>query len=318
MIKRIEKEIRQLGRERGADRLFVLTDSNVVPLISNFLPDCPRLAVDAGEESKSLDGAVKVWNFLEREGALRRSALVNVGGGMVSDLGGFAASAFKRGIGTINVPTTLLAAVDAAIGGKTGVNFRGLKNEIGSFHLPWGVFPLTSLFRFLPENEWLSGVGEAIKTGLLHSRELFDLATSEDFIIGRDAAVVEKVVALCQDFKMRIVAQDFKDRGVRRILNLGHTAGHALEALRMGNGDPIPHGVAVAHGLRFALERSVAETGFPAQILAEYETVLSRYFPALNLDVEDLREMERLMRRDKKNCTAGQISWVLLRDIGRV
>lgn len=313
----MEAEVRRLCEEHGADRIFVLTDSNVHPLTANFLPNCPRLVVAAGEDSKSLKGVEMVWDFLSSERALRRSALVNVGGGMVCDLGGFAASTFKRGIGCVNVPTTLLAAVDAAIGGKTGVNFRGLKNEIGTFALPWGVFPLTSLFPYLPEAEWLSGVGEAIKTGLLVSERLFALTTSEDFILRRSPEAVEEVVKACAEFKMQVVDEDLLESGSRKILNLGHTAGHAIESLMLMKGTPVPHGVAVAHGLRVALDRSVKEAGFPQDMVDRYEAVLNRFFPPVTLAEEDRKELERLMAHDKKITVAGRPAWVLLKDIGQ-
>ena len=313
----IHRDVTRLAAERNADRLFILTDSNVAPLIEGLFPDCPQLTVEAGEGSKSVEGAAEVWRFLMDGGAVRRSILVNVGGGMVSDLGGFAAATFKRGIGCINVPTTLLAAVDAAIGGKTGINFGGLKNEVGVFAMPLGVFPLTSLFRFLPESEWLSGVGEAIKTGLLDSEELFALATSEAFIRREDPNLVDEVVERCAAFKSRIVAEDFREGGKRKILNLGHTAGHAIEAWKMANGCEMPHGIAVAHGLRFALERSCEEAGCDPSLLHRYEEILDKYCPPLNMTDSQLADAWKYMAHDKKNTVAGTPSWVLLRSPGQ-
>ena len=313
----IESKIRSLADSRKAGGIFVLTDANVLHLIDDFLPEVPRLVMEPGEGSKSLDGAVRVWNFLEEGKARRNSLLVNVGGGMVSDLGGFAASVFKRGMGCVNIPTTLLAAVDAAIGGKTGINFNGLKNELGAFSMPLAVYPLTSLFYSLPEEEWLSGVGEAIKTAMLDSRELFDLATSEAFIVKREPGVVAMVVERCAAFKQRIVEEDFKERGLRKILNLGHTAGHAVESLKMEQGTPIPHGVAVAHGIRFALERSRLLPDADPGLLGEYKKILEKFFPPLDLSEKDMKRMEQLMAHDKKNTKAGVTAWVLLPEIGR-
>lgn len=313
----IENKIAALSGARGADKVFVLTDSGVEPLLGSFLNDAPRLVIEAGEGSKSLEGAAKVWRFLVDGGALRRSVLVNVGGGMVSDLGGFASATFKRGIGCINCPTTLLAAVDAAIGGKTGINFAGLKNEIGAFALPWAVFPLTSLFPSLPEEEWLSGAGEAIKTGLLDSEEFFQLATSEDFLIRRCPEVVDEVVRRCAEFKSRIVEADLREGGLRKILNLGHTAGHAIESWRMAQGKPVPHGIAVAHGLRLALERSRYEAGLAAEVVERYKEILEKYFPPLEMTPGEWAEASGLMTHDKKNVVAGQPAWVLLRAIGQ-
>ena len=315
-FREVEEKLERICRESGADRMFVLTDSNVDLLTKDFMNGCPRLIVEAGEGTKSIEGALKVWHFLEDKGAVRRSMLVNLGGGMVSDLGGFAASTFKRGIKCINVPTTLLAAVDAAIGGKTGINFAGLKNEIGTFSMPVAVMPLVSLFSSLSKDEWLSGVGEAIKTGLLDSEELFELATSEAFVIDRDPAVVMEVVDRCALFKQRIVERDFREGNLRKILNLGHTAGHAIESMRMEQGKPVPHGIAVAHGISFALDRSRKLPDADLSLMERYRKVLEKYFPALELTESDIAMMDQLMKHDKKNVSEGRPAWVLLRRIG--
>lgn len=315
-LKSIEERVLSLCRMQNADKVFVLTDSNVDRLTQAFLPDACRLVVEAGEGSKSITGAEKVWRFLEDNRALRRSLMVNVGGGMVSDLGGFAASTFKRGIRFVNLPTTLLAAVDASIGGKTGVNFMGLKNEIGSFAMPLAVLPLTSLFDTLPDEEWLSGVGEAVKTALLDGEDLYRLATSRDFIEKRSPTVVEEVVRRCAAFKSKVVEEDFKENGRRKILNLGHTAGHAVEALRMRQGKYIPHGIAVAYGLLEALKMSVEREGFEPRLAAGYEEILKKYFPPLHLSREERELMKEFMGRDKKNTKEGEVAWVLLRRIG--
>lgn len=315
-LREVEARIEALCRDGGKDRRFVVTDTNVAPLVEGFLADAPRIVVEAGESHKSIESAARIWQFLVDGGALRNSVVVNVGGGMVSDLGGFAAATFMRGIGYINVPTTLLAAVDASVGGKTGVNFAGLKNEVGAFALPMAVFPLLSLFDSLPEDEWLSGVGEALKTGLLDSEELFRLASSEDFIVRREPSVVEKVVSRCIAFKESVVERDFREGGLRKILNLGHTAGHAIESLMLSRGCPVPHGVAVAYGLETALEKSVTEAGLDPSVLEDYRTVLRRYFPPLSLPESASTDLEALMARDKKNRKFGNPAWVLLRSIG--
>lgn len=315
-IKRAEQAVMSAVKSRNADKFFILTDSTVNALTYGLFPGVSRLVVEPGESSKSLEGATKVWNFLEDSGALRRSVLVNIGGGMISDLGGFAASTFKRGIGCINLPTTLLAAVDAAIGGKTGINFNGLKNEIGTFSLPLAVMPLTSLFGNLPEEEWLSGVGEVIKTALLESQELYEMATSEAFIIERKPELVEEVVNRCAAFKQSVVERDFREGGLRRILNLGHTAGHAFESLAMARGYHLPHGIAVAHGLKITLEKSVMEAGLNPGVLNNYLDVLSKFFPPLSLSRDDFNELENFMAHDKKNSVIGKPEWVLLHAIG--
>lgn len=316
-MEEVERSISTLCKLHKADRIFVLTDTGVAPLITGFLKGAPVLVVESGEGSKTLAGAERVWRFLEEEGAVRRSVLVNVGGGMVTDLGGFAAATFKRGIGCINVPTTLLGAIDAAIGGKTGINFVGLKNEIGVFSLPIGVFPLTGLFRYLPEEEWLSGVGEALKTALLDSEELLDLVSSDAFIKEREQEVTDEVVSRCAAYKESIVSADFREGGRRKVLNLGHTMGHAIEAWSMARGEAIPHGIAVAHGLCFALRRSVEKVGLSPETAERYEKIIEKYFPPLKMDGHDIREAEAYTARDKKNNEVGRPAWVLLEGIGR-
>lgn len=308
--------IDDLCRHHDVSGVFVLTDSNVHKLTSGVLPGAPRLVVEAGEGSKCIAVAEMVWRFLIEGKALRRSLLVNLGGGMITDLGGFAAATFKRGMPFVNLPTTLLASVDAALGGKTGVNFEGLKNEVGVFAEPLGVYPLVSLFSSLPEEEWLSGVGEAVKTGLLDSEELFELTTSKEFIVQRELETVRRVVERCAAFKKRIVDRDFREKGLRRILNLGHTAGHAIEELKMSRGEYLPHGIAVAHGLREALCKSRDELGFPANVVEKYERILRRYFPPLEMSEKDWDEVMAYMAHDKKNREVGKTSWVLLENIG--
>lgn len=313
----IEEKIKALCSSVDARGIYVLTDSNVDLLTREFLPDLPRLAVEAGEENKSLEGARQVWNFLEGSNAVRKSVLINLGGGMVSDLGGFAASTYKRGIQCINLPTTLLAAVDAAIGGKTGINYAGLKNEIGTFHMPLAVIPVTSLFQYLPKQEWLSGAGEAIKTALLDSESLFNLATSDAFLKRRDQQTVDEVVRRCANFKERIVSQDFREGGLRKILNLGHTAGHAIESWSLAKGKPIPHGVAVAYGLLETLNRSRHLPDADPSLWERVERVIKDYFPVYHFSAEDRAEIEEYMCHDKKCTVAGTPQWILLPAISR-
>lgn len=315
-FRHVRESVEALCRECGADRFFLLTDSNVAGLTGSLFPSVPRLVVEAGEGSKSLDGAAQVWKFLTDGGALRRSLLVNLGGGMVSDLGGFAAASFKRGIRYVNLPTTLLAAVDASVGGKTGINFGGLKNQIGAFARPLAVIPLTSLFGSLSESEWLSGVGEALKTGLLCGEDLFELASSREFVVERRPDVVEAVVRACVEFKESVVAEDYREGGRRRILNLGHTFGHAVEEWHLSRGRYIPHGIAVAYGLEAALRKSVELAGLNPVVLERYEAIVRRWFPPLLMSEEELEEARQFMAFDKKNERSGTPSWVLLRDFG--
>ena len=310
-----QEEVRRLAEKAGADSLYVVTDSHVAALTEGFLQDTPRIIIEAGEENKSIASAEMIWAFLSDHGATRRSMIVNIGGGMVTDLGGFAAATFKRGIGYVNLATTLLGAVDASVGGKTGVNFNGLKNEIGAFRLPVATLALTDLFSTLTREEWLSGCGEVLKTAILYGEKLYRLAISEAFIVRRESEVVREVVEKCRDFKLSVVMKDVEDRGIRRILNFGHTYGHALEALMMEKGRPLPHGIAVAHGIEYAL-RLGEERNAPGSISAkDYREVLCKYFPEVELDAEDDERLRQLMGHDKKNFRAGEPAFVLPEDI---
>lgn len=303
------------GNKKNVDRIYMVTDTNVEPLIPEFTERFQCLTVQAGERYKTLESAIRIWEFLCAESATRRSMLLNVGGGMVSDLGGFAASTFKRGIPYINVATTLLSAVDAAIGGKTGVDFMGLKNEIGTFAMPLKTIPLIDLIIRLPRLEWLSGCGEVLKYAVLIGEGMLEKAASPRFIVDRDPALVKEVVEVCAEFKRKIVAEDPFDKGVRRILNLGHTFGHALESLMLSKGTPLPHGIAVAYGLLYVLDLNVKTTGRGRNYKEAVEAAIKRYFPPVCLSPEDNVRIDELMKHDKKNTEKNVPNFVMLEDI---
>ena len=294
------------------DRVFVLTDSNVSPL---FRWDGRVIVVPAGEESKSLDTLAGVWEDLSSLGATRRSLLVNIGGGVVSDLGGFAAATFKRGIRFVNVPTTLLAMSDAAIGGKTGIDFGGLKNEVGAFRMPERVIVDASWLATLPQAQMREGLAEVVKSALLGSAAVYgELLNLPEVLTPRN---VGQAAEWSARFKEGVVARDPHEKGLRRILNLGHTAGHAFESLAARVGKPIGHGTAVAHGLLVALKLSERLTGLSAGIANEYEQkILKRFYPALPAECHDEAELVSIMAHDKKNPAVGEISFVLLRAVG--
>lgn len=301
----------EIERQRP-DRVFVLTDSTVSPL---FHWDGTVIVVPAGEESKSLDTLAGVWEDLSSLGATRRSLLVNIGGGVVSDLGGFAAATFKRGIRFVNVPTTLLAMSDAAIGGKTGIDFGGLKNEVGAFRMPERVIVDASWLATLPQNQMREGLAEVVKSALLGAEEEYgELLNLPEVLTPRN---VGQAAEWSARFKEEVVARDPHEKGLRRILNLGHTAGHAFESLAARIGKPIGHGTAVAHGLLVALKLSERLTGLSPGVANEYEQkILNRFYPALPSECHDVQELIGIMAHDKKNPAAGEISFVLLRAVG--
>ncbi len=276
------------------DFLFVLCDTHTrelaLPLVDHVLPPYRLITIEAGEENKSLDTVALVWTQLSRDGATRSSLLLNIGGGMVSDLGGFAAAGFKRGIRFVDIPTTLLGAVDAAVGGKTGINFNGLKNEIGVFRPAEAVVVSTRFFNTLPANELLSGYAEVIKHALIDSPEAYREALAFDI----ENVQFETLLPLLQrsvEIKERIVGEDLTEQGIRKALNLGHTVGHAIESLSHRRGKPLPHGYAVAWGLVCELLLSHHYLGFSSAIVTELADYIHRHYGAYPITCKDYDDL---------------------------
>lgn len=300
--------------EIAPDKVMVVCDSTVDKLIVKQLIDdrFPKAVFPAGESNKNLDSLSKVWQGAVSNHLTRHSLIINIGGGVTTDLGGFAAATFKRGIQYINVPTTLLGAVDAAVGGKTGIDFLGLKNEIGAFVMPTAVVFDAQLFDTLPLSEKLSGYGEIIKHSLLRSRRSF-LDVLESDVTQMNHPTILNMVKADVELKMKIVSSDPLEKGLRKALNLGHTFGHAFEEFMLGRGETIPHGVAVAHGLLVAMILSHQLLSFDSGLISVYASFLrnSGYaVPAITCD--DYDELIRLMLHDKKNISNGLISFTLL------
>ncbi len=315
-------ELDALCRESGADRVFVLADETTERLCAPLLEGCPALrgarhiVTGTTDTHKTLDTLAQVWRELSDGKASRRSLLVNLGGGMVTDLGGFAAATFKRGIRFANVPTTLLAMVDAAVGGKTGINFNGLKNEVGVFREADAVVVDTAFLRSLDGENLRSGYAEMLKHSLLEDSVMwaehlrFDLARP-------DYAVLQELVGQSIRCKERIVAQDPHERGLRKALNLGHTVGHALESLALEQDRPVLHGYAVAYGLVCELYLSAAHTGFPAERMRQTVRFVRDNYGTPALSCDDYPHVYDIMLHDKKN-VGGVINFTLLGDIGDI
>lgn len=304
------------------DTVTVVTDSNVERLVlplfaSSQTLAASRLAVIApGEDHKDLDSVVAIWNTLEAAKASRRSLAVNIGGGLVTDTGGFAAATYKRGIATLNVPTTLLGAVDAATGGKTGINFNGLKNEIGAFHIPRRVIISARPLKTLPHREILSGYAEMVKTALIADAPLYENLLHVQDVLD-DENRLEDAMKRCVEIKEEVVAADPKEQGLRKILNFGHTAGHAFESLAIERHAGVAHGEAVAHGMLVALILSHIQLGFPSREVQRYASAfLKPFYPALRVDCNDIPQLIEIMGRDKKNTAAGRVNFTLLRAVG--
>lgn len=315
-----EVDLTALVESLRPDKFFIITDVNVerdvLPKLGRFAARAAGIkVVAAGEESKNLDTLAEIWSWLSSEGATRRSVIVNIGGGVVTDLGGFAAACFKRGIRTVNLPTSVLGAADAAIGGKTGIDFHGLKNEIGAFHLPEAVVIAPAFFSTLPREQAIEGFAEVVKTALISSASLWKKVIEPDAPFRPE--LLGETVAGAGAIKSEVVGLDPEEKGLRRILNFGHTAGHAFESLAARRGTPVGHGTAVAWGMMVALELSRDRCGFPAEVVEEYrEKILNRYYAPNPFGEGDREEIVELMGHDKKNSVAGKPEFILLRNIG--
>lgn len=258
---------------------------------------------------------VHVWKSLGDGGASRHSCMINLGGGMVTDLGGFAAATFKRGINFINIPTTLLSMVDASVGGKTGINFGGLKNEIGVFCDSKFVILDTEFLRTLDAENICSGYAEMLKHGLISDEKMWAELVGFD-LAHPDLQQLQRMVGDSVAVKERIVEQDPHEHGIRKALNLGHTFGHAFESWALKR-KPVLHGYAVAFGLIPELYLSVMKTGFPTEKMRQTVNFIKEYYGSLPITCDDYDELIELMRHDKKN-QDGIINFTLLGGIGDI
>lgn len=318
----LERDLVNAISECEHDRIFVLTDETTQqlcwPKIKNFkaLKNSTPIIIKATDTHKNLDTLSQVWQALSNGGATRHSLMINLGGGMVTDLGGFAASTFKRGIDFINIPTTLLAMVDASVGGKTGINFGGLKNEIGVFSDSRFVIINTQFLDTLDHNNICSGYAEMLKHGLISDERTwaelvtFDLDTP-------DLSQLQRMVAESIKVKERIVEADPHEHGIRKALNLGHTMGHAFESFAMRRGTPILHGYAVAYGLISELYMSARKTAFPTDRMHQTVRFIRENYGTFNITCDDYPTLIELMHHDKKN-TSGIINFTLLGNVGDI
>ena len=317
----LKTELAKAIAECEHDRIFVLVDETTNKLcwtlVKDYLclKDAQTIVIGATDRRKNLDTLVHVWESLQQGKATRHSLLINLGGGMVTDLGGFAASTYKRGINFINVPTTLLAMVDASVGGKTGINFGGLKNEIGVFNDAEFVLLDTNWLRTLDEENIRSGYAEMLKHGLIADDTMW--AELINFNIAQPnlhqlAFMLDKSVRI----KERIVAEDPHEKGIRKALNLGHTFGHAFESWAMKR-QPVLHGYAVAFGLIAELYLSTTQADFPTERMRQTVNFIRAYYGSLPITCNDYPELIELMHHDKKN-RGNEINVTLLGGIGDI
>lgn len=311
-----EEELDRVVADAASGRVLIVTDTNTSAVFHKLFPNLslrwPELTIEAGESHKTVDSLQRVWSAMAETGLNRRDMIVNVGGGTVTDLGGFAAATYMRGIRYVNIPTTLLACVDASTGGKTAIDFRGVKNLIGAFHAPVATIVSQKPLVSLPREELLSGWAEMIKHGLLDCDEHLNLLLDTD-IPQSDSVEMLDMIRRSVGVKSRVVGQDPTEKGLRRCLNLGHTAGHALEALCLQRGTPISHGNAVALGILAELRLS---GGFPQEKYTRLrEYILARY-PLPTLGQTDVPRLAEFMLSDKKNLTHDgcEVAYIALRD----
>lgn len=313
-----------LVAELGNPRVAIVADTNTAQLVLPLLVNDSKVAaratvitVKSGDVNKNIENLSDLWKKLMDMEATRNTVLINLGGGVVSDMGGFAAATFKRGMRCINIPTTLLAAVDASVGGKTGVNFNGLKNQIGTFSEPVAAIISTIYFNTLPQQEILSGYAEMLKHGLLESSEILGkLMASSPVYPLLDATKLLPLIEESVLVKSRIVEKDITEAGIRKALNLGHTVGHAFEAYSYLRKSPIPHGYAVAWGLVVELVLSHMILGFPSGELHRFAAYVLENYGAHEITCDDYPALIADMRQDKKNTEPDKINFTLLKNVG--
>ena len=317
---KIEEELATVIKSLAADKVFVLVDENTaehcLPIVMPKLQDAFVIKIKAGDETKSIDTAVDIWNILVDKGATRSSLLINLGGGVVTDLGGFVAATFKRGMHFVNVPTTLLGVVDAATGGKTGVNFKGLKNEIGAFATAEKVLIDTRFFKTLDFKNRLSGYAEMVKHSLIADSILLEQTLNYDldsFDMTRLATLLKQNLQI----KENIVEVDLHESGLRKALNFGHTVGHAFESLSYEMGNPMLHGFAVMWGIIAELYLSLIKLKFDKKIVSQILAFAKEYYGAFPYTCKQYDRLYELMLHDKKNSN-GQINFTLLASVGDV
>lgn len=304
------REYKQLGR-----KVFLLLDENtrrfclekIQKIADNQINTSNIIEIPSGELNKNLTQLGHIWDFLTNSGADRKSVLIVLGGGMLCDLGGFAASVYQRGIDTLYIPTTLLAMVDASIGGKTGFDYRNLKNHIGSFHLPENVLIFSDLIETLPIRERNSALAEVIKYGYISRPEILWKLKEETF----SKESVSKIIRWCIEDKVKITTSDPLEQGLRKVLNFGHTIGHSIESIALETENDVLHGEAVAAGIACELWLSVKMKGLDENVLFDYLQFLKRYFSPLYFVRSSIEKIVHRTAMDKKN-SEGKVKSVLI------
>ncbi|MFN0031527.1 MAG: 3-dehydroquinate synthase [Flavobacteriales bacterium] len=318
-ISTINEHLRHLCSESSS--FFILTDANVstnwlATLLhaSELLQRAELIELDPGEENKSIAVCDQIWQLLLDNHCDRHALILNFGGGVITDVGGFIASTYKRGIRYINMPTTLMSMVDAAVGGKTAINVGGVKNAIGTFHQPLATFIVPEFLSSLPNSELCSGFAEMLKCGIVADVQLWNNLKNQHVISCYEC--LEDQILPCAELKQRIVMNDLHDMGQRQLLNFGHTIGHALEAYWMTQNNVVTHGYCVAAGMVCEVRIAQSKGICSATVSKEIEQVIRLHFDFSNNQFPRFAEIEKFILNDKKN-RDGQISFVFPESIGR-
>jgi 3-dehydroquinate synthase len=318
----LEDELGKILCRYPTNKIFLVTEQNCdkfcVPVISNTpgFDHFKEIVIPSGEENKKLSSVEKIWLFLSQNGADRKSLVVNIGGGMLTDLGSFAASTMKRGMDFVNIPTTLLAQVDASVGGKTGFNFNGLKNEIGVINQPNTVLIDTRFLKTIDYQNFISGYAEMIKHGLINSPEHLKEVRNFD-LKNIDYEALRGIIARSVAIKDSFVFRDPNEHNIRKALNFGHTIGHAFESSALETDHPILHGFAVAYGMIAELYLSHKICNLPLATLNELSDWLIKIYGKYTIEEDQFEAFYQLMTHDKKN-EGTRVNFTLIPSIGEV
>ncbi|CAL2086545.1 3-dehydroquinate synthase [Tenacibaculum sp. 190524A05c] len=309
-------ELAVLIEQNAYSSIFILVDDNTFECCyPRFIQNLKTktqievIQIDPGEVHKNIETCVGVWNVMTELGADRKSLLITLGGGVITDLGGFVASTFKRGIDFVNIPTTLLSIVDASVGGKTGIDLGVLKNQIGVFANPQMVLIDPEYLHTLSAREIRSGTAEIIKYGMTHDIHLFNEIKDNSEVNIVD--LIHKSIAI----KNEVVTEDPKEKGLRKVLNWGHTMGHGVESyfLENPNKEALTHGEAIAIGMVCEAFISAKTQGFPTEKLEEIKEAIIAIYGKVTIENSDIEPIMKLLKHDKKN-EAGVVKFVLLKD----
>jgi 3-dehydroquinate synthase len=310
--------LKELLDQNKYSKVFVFADTNTaehcLPIFRSLLDDLEDFDIietDPGEENKNIDFCIGIWKTLLDFGADRKCLMINLGGGVITDMGGFVASTYKRGIDFINIPTTLLSQVDASVGGKTGIDIDNVKNMVGTFSLPQAVFIENIFLNTLSKRELLSGFAEMIKHGLIKDKAYYERLKSADYQTLAPEEVYRSI-----EIKNEVVTEDPLEKGLRKILNFGHTIGHAVESYALTNSKkPLTHGEAIAIGMVCEAYLSAKYCNLTQDELVDISQYILTIYPKYTIKEKSFDTLLTLMQSDKKN-EDGQIMFSLLDRIG--